>query len=156
MLEGELAADLKDMPIANFVDLYELLEEEGGENDWLLPDGVQSVVKSLAFSLPDEAISLSERVTNIDWTDDDKVLVTTERETLTARHVIVTIPLGVLKANHKKLFTPNLDNDKVTSVESLGFGNVAKLFLQWDMPWWERYEMIVTGKGLQNTLLRKN
>ena len=83
---------------------------------------------------------------NIDWTDDDKVLVTTERETLTARHVIITIPLGVLKANHKKLFTPNLDNDKVKSIESLGFGNVAKLFLQWDMPWWERYEMIVTGK----------
>ena len=87
MLEGELAADLKDMPIANFVDLYELLEEEGGENDWLLPDGVQSVVKSLASSLPDEAISLSERVTNIDWTDDDRSVLS---------QIIQIIPIAYL------------------------------------------------------------
>ena len=145
MLEGELAADLKDMPIANFVDLYELLEEEGGENDWLLPDGVQSVVKSLSSSLPTDAISLNERVTNIDWTDDDMVQVTTEQDTFIASHVIVTIPLGVLKANHKKLFTPNLDSEKVKTIENLGFGNVAKLFLEWDQPWWSEYQMIVTS-----------
>ena len=156
LLEGEVAADLKDMQLSIYLPFANLLDEAGGEFDFLLSGGVQSVIKSLASAIPADAISLNERVVNIDWTDDDKVLVTTERETLTARHVIVTIPLGVLKANHKKLFTPNLDNDKVTSVESLGFGNVAKLFLQWDMPWWERYEMIVTGKGLQNTLLRKN
>ena len=156
MLEGEAAADLKDMQLSIYLPFANLLDEAGGEFDFLLSGGVQSVIKSLASAIPADSISLNERVVNIDWTDDDKVLVTTERETLTARHVIVTIPLGVLKANHKKLFTPNLDNDKVKSIESLGFGNVAKLFLQWDMPWWERYEMIVTGKGVQNTLHKNN
>ena len=74
-----------------------------------------------------------------------RVLVTTEQDTLIARQVIVTIPLGVLKANHKKLFTPNLDSEKVKTIENVGFGNVAKLFLEWDQPWWSEYQMIVTS-----------
>ena len=146
LVEGEAAADLKDMPLSIYISMAEQLEQAGGEFDFLLEGGVQSVIKSLASDIPAGAISLNERVTNIDWTDDDKVVVTTEGETLTASHVIVTIPLGVLKANHKKLFTPNLDNEKVKTIENLGFGNVAKLFLQWDTPWWNKYDMIVTGK----------
>ena len=152
MFEAEAAVELKDLGLPFLASLGELTEEPGYENNFLLPDGVQSVIKSLASELPDEVISLNERVTNIDWTNDEKVVVTTEGGTHTAHHVIVTIPLGVLKANHKELFTPHLNNEKIKSIENIGFGNVAKLFLEWDQPWWKEYEMIVTGKRIFATV----
>lgn len=49
---------------------------------------------------------------------------------IAADHVIVTLPLGVLKANHEKLFTPSLPECKVKSIQSLGFSVVDKIFLE--------------------------
>ena len=43
---------------------------------------------------------------------------------------IITLPLGVLKKNHTKLF-PNgmLPSYKIEAIKNLGFGNVFKLYL---------------------------
>lgn len=49
---------------------------------------------------------------------------------ITANHVVVTIPLGVLKSSHEKLFTPNLPEYKMKSISSLGFSVVDKIFLE--------------------------
>lgn len=50
--------------------------------------------------------------------------------TITANHVIVTLPLGVLKASYGTLFTPNLPEYKVKSIEALGYSVVDKVFLE--------------------------
>lgn len=49
-------------------------------------------------------------------------------------HVICTIPLGVLKEKSNTLFTPNLPQYKLDSIESLLFGTVDKIFLEYDRP----------------------
>lgn len=49
---------------------------------------------------------------------------------ITAKHVIVTIPLGVLKYSHETLFTPHLPEYKVKCIDSLGFSVVDKVFLE--------------------------
>ena len=64
----------------------------------------------------------------------------------TANQVIVTVPLGVLKADHKSLFTPNLDEKKVKAINNMGNGCIGTIFLEWDQPWWSGNQVIFMGK----------
>lgn len=55
----------------------------------------------------------------------------------TANHVLVTFSLGVLKLKHEKLFQPNLPVPVQQAIESLGFGTINKIFLEFEAPWWK-------------------
>lgn len=81
---------------------------------------------------------LNSEVVKIDHTDENgpiKVTTSDGREYL-ADHVIVTVSLGVLKAEYETLFDPPLPERKINSIRSLGFGAVAKLLLAFEEPWW--------------------
>jgi spermine oxidase len=49
-------------------------------------------------------------------------------------HVIVTVPLGVLKERHNELFSPSLPRYKVEAIKNLLFGTVDKIYLEYDRP----------------------
>lgn len=51
-------------------------------------------------------------------------------------HVIVTTSLGVLKKNHETLFKPPLPWIKIDLINSIGFGTVNKIILQFESPFW--------------------
>ncbi|ETN67118.1 peroxisomal n1-acetyl-spermine/spermidine oxidase [Anopheles darlingi] len=51
-----------------------------------------------------------------------------------ADHVICTLPLGVLKEQGEAIFAPALPQYKMDSIESLLFGTVDKIFLEYDRP----------------------
>lgn len=52
----------------------------------------------------------------------------------TAEKIIITVPLGVLQ--HKKIsFHPGIPSIE-NAIQSLGFGNVVKVVLQFDTPFW--------------------
>lgn len=53
-----------------------------------------------------------------------------------AQHVIVTVSLGVLKANYKSIFSPPLPPRKVNSIEALQFGTMNKIILEFKKPFW--------------------
>ncbi|CAN7990213.1 unnamed protein product, partial [Ixodes hexagonus] len=57
--------------------------------------------------------------------------------TLKADHVVVTLPLGVLKANASSMFDPPLPEKKMLAIRSLGYGTVDKVFLKYDNPFWQ-------------------
>ena len=42
----------------------------------------------------------------------------------------------MLKKNHKTLFTPVLPSWKVRAIEKMGFGNLEKIFLEFEKPFW--------------------
>ncbi|RWS27818.1 peroxisomal N(1)-acetyl-spermine/spermidine oxidase-like protein 1, partial [Leptotrombidium deliense] len=46
-------------------------------------------------------------------------------------HVVVTIPLGVLKNNVQTLFEPKLPQYKLDCIQSMGFGVVNKIYLEY-------------------------
>ena len=46
---------------------------------------------------------------------------------------IVTLPLGVLKADHLTLFHPPLPDWKLTAIQKMGFGTVVKIFILFDV-----------------------
>lgn len=53
-------------------------------------------------------------------------------------HVIVTVSLGFLKQNHTTLFTPKLPHIKQELIDSIGFGTVNKIILQFEKPFWDK------------------
>ncbi|XP_043470345.1 peroxisomal N(1)-acetyl-spermine/spermidine oxidase-like [Leptopilina heterotoma] len=91
---------------------------------------------------------LNAEVESIDYSDPNgKVTVkTTNGDTHTADHVIVTCSVGVLKDKHKSMFKPALPEDKQKAIEGTGYGNAAKVYLSYDVPWWK--EDMEYGFGL--------
>uniref|UniRef100_A0A0R3RSK8 Amino_oxidase domain-containing protein n=1 Tax=Elaeophora elaphi TaxID=1147741 RepID=A0A0R3RSK8_9BILA len=72
-----------------------------------------------------------------------KCLTSGTREVVfSADCVLCTVPLGVLKRsvrnrNNAPLFHPELPRWKVDAINSLGFGNVNKIMLFFEKPFWE-------------------
>lgn len=60
----------------------------------------------------------------------------TDRSVYEADHIICTIPLGVLKAQHSSLFHPSLPSNQINAIEALGFEATAKIFLEFNTPFW--------------------
>ncbi|XP_015439434.1 PREDICTED: spermine oxidase-like [Dufourea novaeangliae] len=81
---------------------------------------------------------LNAEVTNVDYSSEDGTvkLMTLDGKEYTADHVIMTPSLGVLKAQHETLFTPQLPESKINSIKHLGFGNAGKIFLAFNDTWY--------------------
>ncbi|KAJ8766911.1 hypothetical protein K2173_011729 [Erythroxylum novogranatense] len=107
--------------------------------------GYSSVIESLASVLPDGIIQLGRKVTKIEWKPEAQQsaenghanrpvkLHFCDGSVMSADHVIVTVSLGVLKAqngNASGMFSPPLPSFKTEAISRLGFGVVNKLFLQ--------------------------
>ena len=116
-----------------------------------IPNGYASVVDSLAAELPGGTIQFNKKVKRIDWFNpynpSHVVLVHCEDGSLVeADHVIITVSLGVLKAEalttieddnvdqHNSLFQPPLPQWKQSAISKLGFGLVDKCFLAMKKP----------------------
>lgn len=52
-------------------------------------------------------------------------------------HLICTVSLGVLKNHHWSLFEPILPRHKIDSIESIGFGTVDKIYVEFTKPFWD-------------------
>ncbi|XP_043475848.1 peroxisomal N(1)-acetyl-spermine/spermidine oxidase-like [Leptopilina heterotoma] len=115
------------------------------------------------FPKPEEELpvmkntKLNAEVESIDYSDPNgKVKVkTTNGDEYTADYVIVTSSVGVLKIKHKSMFKPILPDDKQKAIEGTGFGNVGKVYLSFDAPWWKEdmdygINLIWKNKDLEN------
>jgi N1-acetylpolyamine oxidase len=102
-----------------------------------LQDGYVAIIDEIAKPLVEAgAIALETVVTRVDWTR-NPVVIETSGGNFTAREVVCTFPLGVLKDSSKDaLFVPNLPADKQDAIERLGFGMLDKMFAIYSRPWW--------------------
>lgn len=101
------------------------------DEDYVIDGGYRMLVDFLADGLN---IRLNSPVTHIEH-NEDGVVVRTQEESLAGSHVIVTIPLGVLKANAIE-FVPPLPVDKRRAIERTGFGVYEKVILSYDENFW--------------------
>lgn len=99
----------------------------------ILPGGYGQLADRLADGLD---IRLSTPVTEVSLRNPDQVEVRAGSRTWTARAVIVTVPLGVLKAGAVR-FDPPLPETHRRAVDALGFGRFEKLVLRFDTAFWD-------------------
>ncbi|XP_047522366.1 spermine oxidase-like [Pieris napi] len=92
--------------------------------------------------LPNLDIKLNTEVTQIIWPKDgaDVRVVCADGSKYTARHVIVTVSLGVLKERYETLFKPGLPQEKVEAIEKTSIGVVGKIIFKFDKAWWQGLE----------------
>jgi monoamine oxidase len=103
-----------------------------GALNYRVVEGYSELWKRMAADLD---IRLSTPVTHINWSFDGVSVTTADGATHAAERLIVTLPLGVLKAN-AVTFDPPLPAHKLQAIERLGAGHVDKIILTFDERFW--------------------
>jgi monoamine oxidase len=101
----------------------------GTNNDYLFPDGYDRIINTsnLAINL---TVRTSQRVVSIDFSGLGIAISTDDGSVYTTHAVIVTVPLGVLKAS-TITFNPPLPSEKQLVIQKMNMGTVNKVFLSW-------------------------
>ena len=110
-----------------------MLNSEYSGKEYLFPDGYDQILANYAG---DYSVSLQNVVTAINYGGDGVSVISTNG-TSHFDAVIVTVPLGVLKASSIQ-FTPALPASHQNAIAKLGFGTLDKVYLQFDDVFWNR------------------
>lgn len=127
-INAEYAADPGELSLKWFGS-----EGQLGGPDVILPGGYVQLVDHLARDL---TITLDTEVSHIAH-GDFGVRIETSQGVVEGDRVIVTVPLGVLKAGVIG-FDPPLSDAKSRAIERLGFGLLDKVVLKFDEAFWPR------------------
>lgn len=111
------------------------------------------------FSRPfHDRICLNSKVVSVDWNAPvvavKYLALDGVEHTLSAKKVIVTVPLGVLQAKSIR-FSPEIPDGKIDAINRIGFGHLNKCILVWDknehLPWEDdvRWIEIISCEGKQ-------
>ena len=138
-VSAEYAADPEELSLRWFG-----TEGEFDGPDLILPQGYDRVARRLAEGL---TIRTGTTITHI-ADDGSSVRLETSRGVVTADRVIVTVPLGVLKAG-AITFDPPLPEAKRAAITRLGFGVLDKVVLAFDEPFWPREADVLGLAGAQ-------
>ena len=128
LARDDCAADSRTFSLHGWDEGYEV----HGYGDSVLPGGMQQLVERMADGLD---VRLNEVVTAIAY-DNDGCRITTGSGEWHAGHVIVTVPLGVLKCG-ALAFDPPLPTAKQDAIDRLGYGNLTKVRVLFDAPFWK-------------------
>ncbi|MFV9503815.1 MAG: flavin monoamine oxidase family protein [Oscillochloridaceae bacterium umkhey_bin13] len=134
-LEG---ADLNVLSAAAFA--AEHAASTNGEGNFHILDGYDRLIAHLAEGL---RIRLEAPVTQIVWNEISATLTLADGEQLSARHVIITAPLGVLQAG-LIAFAPALPVAKQNALHAIPMGSVTKLALWFDRQLWPDFTVLST------------
>lgn len=116
--------------------LYNEGEEFDGE-ERIATNGYDTIPNYLATGLN---IQLNQRVSKIDYSN-TKIKITHNGTESEADYVLVTVPLGVLKANSIQ-FAPTLPTVKQTAIQKIGMNCVNKFLLTWNTKFWDDEQYI--------------
>lgn len=128
IFEEEFAASRSHLSVGA---VSEGLELNG--DDLLIKQGYSAIVQNLAQGLD---IATSQRVVSIDYSE-TPVTINTNSDSFAAQQVILTVPLGVLKAGSIE-FQPSLPSAKQAAINSLGSGDLNKLYLKFPHVFWDQ------------------
>jgi monoamine oxidase len=137
--ETDFAASAETIPAQAFLELLLPPGEPTNPGDDLgmkntaFPQGYNQITDHLARGLD---IRLKTIVQRIDYSG-ESVQIFTNRGRYEAETVIVTVPIGVLKAG-KIEFSPALPERKQGAIDRMGSGVLNKLYLKFPYVFWER------------------
>lgn len=132
-MEAWFAADADMISLKNWDEEHVL---SGGHG--LMVQGYYPVIKALSKDID---IRLNHRVSRITNGPGEVMVTVEDGRTFVANAVIVTVPIGILKANLIE-FEPKLPEWKVSAISDLGVGNENKIALQFDTVFWPNVELL--------------
>ena len=124
------AADAENLSAINWDDGYEVY----GYGDSVLLGGYQAMAERLAAGVKITLQTLVRRITHVAGRGVD---VETDQGAYRCDRVIVTVPLGVLKAGDI-IFDPPLPVAKQQAIARIGNGTLTKVFMWFDAPFWPK------------------
>jgi monoamine oxidase len=124
------AADLDRVGVEGFA---EASYEGDGEANFRIGAGYAALLERAAAPLD---VRLGTPVTRVEWSAGGAT-VHAGSASLACRHVVVTLPLGVLQAGGVA-FDPPLPDAQRAAIAGLGAGPVDKVVLVFDAPFWPR------------------
>jgi len=126
-VEHELAGSLAELSAQNPDD-----SEGFAGGDVLFPGGYEQIWRAVAEGLD---VRLAQLVQHVAVRQHGVTVATDERE-FHADRLIVTLPIGVLKAG-RVTFDPPLPASKQHAIDATGSGLLDKLYLRFDQPFWD-------------------
>jgi monoamine oxidase len=108
--------------------------------DVLFPNGYAEILEALPG---DFELELSRPVVRVSASESGVELESADGTAQTFDAVIVTVPLGVLKAGTIG-FEPALSSEKLAAIERMGMGVMDKLYLLFDEVFWDDETNIIT------------
>ena len=129
IIEGE-SADLPERQSLRW--MWNELEYEGGFFGDLPSGGYRSLVRAMADGAD---VRLNFDVAEIAVGPDGVDVRSAAGPAEDGSHVVVTVPLGVLK-DRRPTFSPALPRDRVAAIDRLGFGRFEKVVLTFDEAFW--------------------
>ncbi|XP_063069560.1 spermine oxidase isoform X1 [Engraulis encrasicolus] len=119
---------------------------DGGFFNSLGPGGYQAFIDILLNKLPPGLVMTNTPVVKIEWALNEKhqdkdvthpvKVVCEDGQIFETDHVIVTLPLGVLKQTAERMFNPPLPDMKMTAIKRLELGVVDKIYLCFPERFW--------------------
>lgn len=146
--------------------LLEFAIEDFDGDQVFLQDGYIAIINEVAKDLIKAgAIHMGTEVELIDWRSSPIAVKTTSGEVYTAKNVVCTLPLGVLKhkqhgfeaATQGSLFQPTLPQEKTQAIAALGFGTLDKIFMVYESSWWTREPYLsIIKRGISKSPFAKD
>lgn len=118
--EGDILLNWKDKGYIRFLNL--LMKSNGSD-----------------YGTLKERVLLNKTVASINYDKSGNLrteVILTDKEKISADHVICTVSLGVLKEKHLSMFKPNLPPSQQRAIEGIAFGTVNKIFLEFPHKFW--------------------
>ena len=119
-------------PLANLSAYYFDEDEVFPGEDRIFPQGFDQILGQLAEGLD---IRLNSPALQIEYEEGDGAAVATPQGSYESYFVICTAPLGVLK-KQAIAFDPPLPAGHQRAIDQIAMGNVTKLALKFDKPFW--------------------
>lgn len=126
-IEHEFAADWSELSAWNFDD-----SGAYGGADVLFPNGYGELAAYLAEGL---SVTTGETVARIERSGGGVKVLTRSGKTYQAPHVILSVPLGVLKAG-RIAFSHPLERSRTKAIEAIGMGLLNKCWLRFERAFW--------------------
>ena len=93
------------------------------------------LIKIILQDIPSDQIHLNSPVSSINYTDENVIQVgLVDGAVMEADKVIFTGSLGTLK-DQVVTFDPALPEEKQKAIDLIGFGKLAKIYVEFDQPW---------------------
>lgn len=99
---------------------------DGG--DWPVRDGLGRLMACLGADIP---VSLNTVAEEIDWSPRDHVAIRTNRGTVTARAVLITVSIGILQSGLIR-FRPDLPATTLSALDGFSAGVANRIALHFD------------------------